>query len=192
MAAASLQERIRKALAEPTASQKVASLIIEVEAAEREAQKALEDANRRALDPSLSEAAASVAQQGAVQREFARNRLGAALVSLTKREAEMKRLEAEVEPIRAAAIAARDALAAELAEKWPKLTDELVDLIRRIEENDRLIQPFHLESAEAVARGCSSNFSVGVTLVPRCTHARIPDLKGTGYAWPPASLRLVG
>lgn len=87
------------------------------------------------------------------------------------------------EAAKAALIAARDDLAARLADRVPALLDELTGLLAEIEEMDER-GGTTLESAEAIARGVPANFYVGPSPVTRLLNMKIPNFGGHGLAWP--------
>lgn len=94
-----------------------------------------------------------------------------------------------------AAAAERDALAADIAARYPVLAAELLDLIDRVAASDRRCaavnregtprgSPF-LVSAEAIARGCIKNFywpmDRGGGPVMRLRAIAMPRLDRAGY-----------
>ena len=88
-------------------------------------------------------------------------------------------------------MAERDTLAAELAEVYPPLAEQLADLAARIAANDVEIARLHLSDvagAEPKARGFPGVNS-STTSIPRITEAlRLPAFKyerQAPYAWPP-------
>lgn len=139
--ALTLEQRVVAVLEGDAQSPDIAALIEETEAAIIEAEGAAESERTRALDPALSPdpVRARDAMQAA---EFALERLRTLLPRLRERIGQvdaaerLARWRAEAEGIRAK----RDALTAELAEVYPNLVDQLVDLLTRIKAVDTEIQ----------------------------------------------------
>jgi hypothetical protein len=110
---------------------------------------------------------------------FRRDQMQEAVRRLGERLREVRRQEDQVRRRVAydAALAERDALAAELAAVYPALAEQLADIVGRIAANDALIQRVNRKSlpddaasivnAEAVARGVSGNFVECGAGVPR-------------------------
>ena len=163
-----------------------ADLIREVEAAAVAAGEASDTARQRALDPRLSPARVAEARREMDDAAFNRDRLREAVRQLGERLAELRRQEerARRRADRARVVAERDALAAELAEVYPKYSEQLADLAARIAANDAERQRLSdgVEGAEAKARGFSNSSG------PLITEAmRLPAFKCSGdavYAWP--------
>jgi hypothetical protein len=131
----SLETRIATALTKMIKSADLATLITEVEDAILAAEKAVEQARVRALDPIVLDPGARTALQDA---EFLTQRLQVALPRLGQRLEEIQAAEhaAEWEPEFERVKARRDELARECAELYPTVTDQLVDLFKRISECD--------------------------------------------------------
>jgi hypothetical protein len=155
-----LDERITAAFADGAKSDGVASLIRESEAAAI----AVGEAAERALDPVLSAPDIAAARREMDDAEFRRDRLQAAVTKLGVRLGELKGAE-EDQRRRIAyedAKVKRDKLAAELANVYPAIERQLVDLFARLDANDREVNyvntrlPSNTERirvAELVARG---------------------------------------
>lgn len=165
-----LSERVAAALASSARLADVRTLIVEVEAAGAAAAACADQAKKRSLDPELT---AADARQARLEYEDHDH-------EIRRHERWRKQLEERRDDILAderfakrraeyeAAAAERDALATEIAERYPKIAAELLDLVDRIEASDRRCatvngegtprgMPF-LVSAEAIARGSIKNF----------------------------------
>lgn len=177
-------ERIAAALAQGARVADVNALIadlqIEIAAANAEA-KRLDDLSI-AMTTTEAEAEKATADADKVRRRV--TRLTAKVTGL---HARVKEIEENVrrkaaDAARKAAIKTRDALAEELADKWPKLTGEMVDLLERIQASDAEClaadRSGALESAEAIARSCSPNFILpGLhQMIPRLTAIKLYGL----------------
>src|SRR5262249_18361634 len=131
---ATLESRIADALKQPATSDAVAALIAEVDAALATAADGAERARSRALDPSMSALDAADARREIDDRAFGRDRLQEAARRLSQRLIEVKKSEEQdrrrqdYERVRAA----RDELAAQLAELYPDVERRLAGLISRI------------------------------------------------------------
>lgn len=121
-------------------------------------------------------------------------RLGERLVEVKREEDQARRRVAYD-----AALAQRDALAAELTQVYPAMAKQLADIVGRIAANDLVLERINrkslpdglgsLASAEAVARGVPGNFVAGGAGVPRLTRdLRLPafhfESSGAAYLWP--------
>lgn len=177
-------ERIAAALASGARVADVNALIgdltAEIATANREAQR-LDDL---ALAMTTTEAEAEKATEDASK---VRRRVTRLTAKVTGLQARVKEIEENLS--RKAADAAykaakktRDDLAEELAEKWPKLTGEIVDLLERIQASDAecaaAARSGSLESAEAIARRCNPNFILpGLhQAIPRLTEMKLYGL----------------
>lgn len=107
----------------------------------------------------------------------------AALSAKLAEKLESDKRKAE-EARKAAIVACRDDLAARLKERMPALLDELVGLLSEIEENDALIEPLRLESAEAVARQVPGTFYENCSPIGRYVKMKIPAWRGGKQCWP--------
>lgn len=154
-------------------------------------------AHQRAMSPTADDAEIRAARAEVTDLAFERERLANAVEHLTERHASLAaaELRASQQEEHAAAKAERDALAVEIAEVYPKLTAQLIDLFTRLDANDARLGAVNkagggerLESAEVAARGCAGNFiwplGRGAGNVTRLSSTKLPNLNQHGYAWP--------
>jgi hypothetical protein len=186
-----LDARIAAALGEGARLATVNELIGEVESTIREAQAEHDRLDALSKSATAAEPEAEAAADEAIRLSRRIVRLGAKREQLDARREQLenserrKRAEAE----RAAAMATRDQLAADLAERWPVLMGEVVSLLDRIAASDAELQRIgcRVESAEAIARQCSGNFYNGASPLTRLGKFKYPSLTGSGLeelAWP--------
>jgi hypothetical protein len=134
-----LDERITAAFSSGAKSDDVANLIQEAEAAAIATGEAAERARSRALDPMLSAPDVATARREMDDAAFRRDRLQAAVTKLGVRLGELKaqeednRRKAAYEHV----MAKRDKLAAELANIYPSIEHQLVDLFTRLDATIR-------------------------------------------------------
>jgi hypothetical protein len=194
---ATLSDRIAAALVDQIDSSAVAALIQEVEAAARAAVTAAEQARARALEPTVIDPAARSAMEEA---QFLIARLQAALPRLQQRLREVEAAEyaAKCEPDFQQVQAKRDELATELASIYPNMVEQLIDLLRRIEDCDRECSridgsaPYgenrRLRKVELEARDLKA---FTVTHPSITEQLKLPDWKDSEkLAWPPPQLPL--
>jgi hypothetical protein len=196
-----LDERIAAAFADGAMSNDVADLIAEAEATAVSSGEAAERARALALDPALCAADVAEARRQMEDAAFRRDRMQEAVRRLGERLRDVRRQEEQARRRIAyeAALAERDALAAELATVYPAVAEQLADLVARIAANDAVIERINLKSlpdgakwldgTELLARGLRG-FNDGTATVPRITHVmRLPAFKYSGrdpYTWPPS------
>jgi hypothetical protein len=158
--ALSLDDRIVAAFADDTKSDKVASLIEEVEAAATAAGEEAKQARERALDPTLSDVAA--ARREADDAAFRRDRLQVAATRLRERLSELRAIEENARRrIRWEQVKAeRDRLAAELTDTYPAIERQLVDLFARLDANDREVKYLNAHLPTGAARPLNMSNSV--------------------------------
>jgi hypothetical protein len=124
--------------------------------------------------------------------------MGEAVLRLGDRLREVRRQEDQARRQAAydAALAERDALAAELAEVYPAMAEQLADLVGRISASDAVIERINrnlpdgakwMGGAEMIARKLRG-FNDGTGNIPRITEQlRLPAFKYSGhhpYTWP--------
>jgi hypothetical protein len=187
-----LSERIAAALVDDIQSPTLAGLIEEVQIAAREAAAAADQAQARALDPTVVDPAARSAME---ECEHVSRRLQAALPQLQKRhrivrgDEQQKKWHDEYNTLKVE----RDALASELAELYPPFEAKITDLFARMAANDAALSRLHqaapdgvfmrLLNAELVARNLE-NFSREAQ--PIVKELRLPSFApGQPLAWPP-------
>lgn len=196
----SLEERIAGAFSAGTKSEAVAALVREVDTAALALEEAAERARERALDPTLSSADLAAARSDMEDVAFRRDRMKVALARLLDRAKELEHKEEQQRRWDAyeKTMAERDALAAELKELFSPFEAHVIDLLARIEANDRVIERINtrenpegapwLAGAEQVARGLQGYVVGGVTNVPRITRdLRLPAFRYEPmgeYVWP--------
>jgi uncharacterized coiled-coil protein SlyX len=194
-----LDERIAAAFKDGANSASVAGLIGEAESAAFTSGEEAEAARTRALDPSAADVAA--ARRAMEDAAFRRDRMQEAVRRLGERLSEVRRKEEQARRRAAydAASVERDALAAELAEVYPELSERLTGLVARIAANDAVIERINLKSlpdgakwldgTELIARGLRG-FNDGTATIPRITQMmRLPAFQYAAldpYSWPPA------
>lgn len=173
-AQAAFADRGRRALAEPVTSSELEDLLHEGKEFAASAAAAADEARRRALDPLIDDAAAKREHEAAAEAELDRDRASILITALTDRHRQIEADERNDARRREweAAKAERDILAGELMLRWPRLTAEMVELLRRIVASDARLQGVNanlparaerLSSAEAIARGLPSNFLLPTT-----------------------------
>jgi hypothetical protein len=179
VAAADLDDRIALAFGNDVKSDEVADLIVEAEAASVSYGESAKQARARALDPVLSAKGVDEARRQMGNSAFKHERLQTAVTRLQER---LKELRAQEEDDRRRATyekvkAERDRLAAELADTYPAIERQLVDLFARLDANDREVKYLnaHLPTstgrllvAELVARGLDG-FVKNATQISRMT-----------------------
>jgi hypothetical protein len=190
-----LSDRIADVLEGEPPSADVAALIQEVEKELQRLARERDKAHELSLDPLARSETVQQARQAASARSFDIERLTVALDRLKdKHEAACAReKEADYRARRAEILAERDALAEELRDRYPALTGELANLLRRIKENNERLPainwgktgPDWIEPVECVVRGMAEN-SIW-TLVKG---VRLPPLDPNEHAmsrliWPP-------
>lgn len=185
-----LDSRIRAAMGKDARLATVAGLVDEI-GGEIDAARA-EFARQDAVSKSATateDAAESAADEAAkLSRRIVR--LEAKQQQLGDRHTELENSESQqrVRVEREAVEARRDALAAELAERWPVITAEIVDLLTRLRESDfECARHRGLFSAEAVARKCAPSFYYAYGPMLRFERTRLPSLLGRDteeLAWP--------
>jgi hypothetical protein len=196
-----LDDRIAAAFSDWITSSDTSALIVEVQSAALASGEAAEQARQRALDPALSKNAIGEARQVMEATTFRRDRLQTAV---TKLQARLKEVTAQEEndhrKARYAEVKAeRDRLAAELADTYPAIERQLVDLFTRLDANDSEIKQLNLHLpagekrllvAELLARGLTS-FLKDATQIERMTEQlRLPAFERPvhrhPFSWPPS------
>ena len=167
VATADIDDRITAAFSDGIKSDDIVNLIVEAEAAASAAGSTAERARSRALDPALSAPDVTTARRDMDNAAFRRDRLQVAVTRLGERlrevrsEEEDDRRRATYEKVRTE----RDRLAAELADTYPAIERQLVDLFTRLDANDSAIKHVNahlttntkgLLNAELLARGLTS------------------------------------
>ena len=192
---ASLEQSISTALANPEiASADLVELIEEGELAVTAAEEAARTEYENALDPIASPDAAK-AKRSIWAAKFSRDRLRAFLSRLWARLDEIETAEkaARWDADYAAIEAKRDALAKEIAETYPKVTEQLCDLFRRARAVDQECSRLNSEAlsgehrrllgVELTARKFGSFTRSSPSLIDT---AKFPDWTESGrMAWPP-------
>lgn len=158
-----LEHRIVAALTDYVPSGEIETLIAETEQAIADAEATAEQEREKALDP-IRSPDADAAREAAASAEFRRDRLRTLLPRLQARRERVAAAEywnqwqAESDALEMI----RDALAAEFREAYPKVEQQLVDLLGRMAANDAEILRLNaasppnseaLSRVELVARG---------------------------------------
>jgi hypothetical protein len=201
---ASFADRGRQALAGPTTSAELEDLLHEGQKVVASANAAADQARQRALDPLIEDDAAKRERETLVDAELERDRARILLSALADRQRQVEAEERNAARRREydAAKAERDALAADLKARWPALSAEMVELLRRIVASDARLVGVNaslpagadrLDAAEAVARGLASNFLLPTTPAQPATRlasAMIPRFApggaSDGLLWAPS------
>jgi chromosome segregation ATPase len=192
----SLEERIAHAFSDDVPPDEIGALIEEAEAAAAAAAKAAEQAREQALDPALSPAGVEKARSDMEAVAFRRDRLAVAVRRLREQldVARQREENARRQAVYDAARDERDAVAAELARRWPKLEREMARLLERLEASDEAIRLANarlpsgwgpITSADLVARDTPP--VVRSQEVPRLTRTKLPAFSfdpTAPYAWP--------
>lgn len=101
----------------------------------------------------------------------------------------------KVRETREAALAERDALAAEIPKLYAEAAGKLIGLAQRIIASDENLRACGLGteiSAEAIARGCTGLFSLRGMPIIRLTQIRLPEFDGINDLWPRPEPSLAG
>jgi hypothetical protein len=190
-----LSDRIADVLEGEPPSADVAALITEVEKELQRLARERDKVHELSLDPLARSEAVQQARQAASARSFDIERLTVALDRLKDKHKEACDREKEVDyrARRAEILAERNALAQELPERYPAISSELADLLRRIKEINERLKGINvgatgadwIEPVECVVRGMSANFVF--TLIKG---VRLPPLNPQEHAmnrfiWPP-------
>jgi DNA repair exonuclease SbcCD ATPase subunit len=195
-AVTSLEERITQAFSDDVPSDEIGALIEEAEAAADAVAKAAEQSREQALDPALSPAGVEKARTEMEAVAFRRDRLAVAVRRLREQldVARQREENAARQAVYDAAREERNAVAADLARRWPKLEREMVRLLERLEASDEAIRLANarlptgwgpITSADLVARDTPP--VVGGQEVPRLVRTKLPAFRfdpAAPYAWP--------
>ena len=194
-----LEKKLTAALQGDGTGKDLAALIVETQSAITEADALASKERQRAQNPLATSAAdARAARRAMDDAQFVADRLRTLLPLLTAHHQDTVRREqieswqaqyAEVEQ-------QRDAVAAELAEKYPALVQQLLDLFQRVKQMDAEISNINgsapygaadrLARTELVARGLSDPVMQPDLLL--MDSVRLPHFKrgdGPVLAWPP-------
>jgi hypothetical protein len=142
------------------------------------------------LSPLANRQQAADLRSKATDLRFEADRLEASVSALCARVAELRELEESdyKQQQRNAALAERDALAGEIADRYPMLIAELTSLAKRIAESDTRCKAVGItESAEAIGRNVPAIFYLGGGPIMRIGQGRLPMPFGKGLAWGPDS-----
>jgi hypothetical protein len=196
----SIDTRIRDAFSDGTSSDTIAALIEEAERVALRSNDEASAARERALDPSLPSNEVIAARRAMDDALFRRDRLQTAAAKLRPRLYEVRANEDNVRHLAEyeKATAERDKLVVELRDLYPKLADQLQELLSGVAANDEAVEAVNthwlprgkerLLVAELVARGLEG-FTRNYIYLPRITRdTRLPNWQGSGrpYAWPPS------
>ena len=191
-AQAPFAERGQRALTGAATSDEVHELVREGTKALAVAAKAAAVSRERALDPLTTPQGAKREQGRAVELELERDRVARMVEALRTRAADLARAETQTARQAAydAALAERDVLAADLKARWPKLSVEMVELLRRLVASDANLVSVNanlpagvdrLASAEAIARGAPPSFYLNGQPMLRLAGATIPKFEAVGH-----------
>jgi hypothetical protein len=191
-----LKARIHEALTGSLTREDVAAVLSASRQALDKAEAEIAQLQKASLDPLVVPDKADANRDAWERTRFERDRIAAAITALEQRVAQLSRIDAEANKRNAyqVAKAERDALAADLRERYPVLADEIVSLLVRLQASDARLETVNralpdgeawLGSAEAVARDCPIDFRNGSSLISRITTARLPSFGGVGiqFLW---------
>lgn len=190
-----LHERQQSALGAQARLADVRNVAAETETALAQAIADAAAHSARSVDPATAPNVAIEARRSAEDAELIRDRHVTALARLN---AKIEALEAdEAAKVRLAeyeeAEGERDQLVADLRAHWPRITDEITDLLGRILACDDRIAVVNralprsrdrLEPVEALARRIPGNFYLNNSPVMSLTKIKLPSFDGQGEAWP--------
>ncbi len=161
--AKNINDSIRAALTELISSVDARGLLAKANEERARLEAAVTAARRAALDPLATQDAAVASRQQLERLTFDRDRLDSQIAALERRISELVDEESAAAAERAyqAAKAERDELAATIADRYPKLVAEFIDLARRVRASDEALAVVNsgvasdawLLGAEAAARG---------------------------------------
>jgi hypothetical protein len=191
-----LADRIARAFRDDAPPDEIADLIEEAETASTAAVETSEVARERALDPALPPAEVGQARGDMEAAAFRRDRLTEAARRLREQLEVARRREdnARRQAVFDAARTERDAVATELAQRWPELEAEMVRLLDRLEASDATLRRANAElpsgsgplaPADLVARDTPP--VMRGREVFRLGKARLPAFRfdpAAPYAWP--------
>ena len=189
-------ERIADAVrSEVTTAAELQTLWDEASNMRRGMAEAEADCMKQALDPSNSVAEARTSRQSAEDFAHGGRRLDAAIAAVDERLPVQKAAEhrERIMPAYLAYKLERTQFALRIAERWPKLTAEMIELLHGIDKFDQTPpceipdgeDPLRI-SVEAMARGISGNFHTAETPprpLVRLGQARLPNFKSPDFAW---------
>ncbi|RSU47547.1 hypothetical protein [Sphingomonas sp. S-NIH.Pt15_0812] len=181
-----IDERIAAALAEGARVADVNKLIKDIQAEIAKAEAEAQRLEELSVAITTAEADADAAADAASKERRRVTRLSTKVTGLQNRVAELEESNrAKIRAARhAAAIKTRDDLVAELKDKWPKLTGEMVDLFERLQASDAECDALGgITYAEAIARNCHGNFMIpGLQSIPRLTSIKLWGLDASTSA----------
>lgn len=186
--AKSLQERIASARSTDRVTIETLEKLISDAAAESER---LSDAHKRAsadsIDFALTEEDRDEAARNAEKYGRTVKAIATALDDLQEKLVDKRESDARksAQAEQAAAIAERDALAAEFKEFVPRVVEQIIGLFSRVESNAKRMDAAGVREAdaEAVARDLPRFLGVGGEAL-RFTKMKIPQFDGRERAWP--------
>lgn len=182
-ARATFADRGRQALTGPVSFDDIEALLREGGEVLAQAKQAAAACRSRSLDPAVTSQAAKRESTRAADLELECERTQRLLDALKKRAGALQQAEVEAK-LRAeydAAREERDVLTADLEAKWPRLSAEMVELLRRIAASDARLAAVNgslpaggerLVSAEALARGLPANFLLPTSPAQPATRLR--------------------
>jgi len=182
-----LFERIQANLGPHARAADIEALLIDVEAAIASAEQDRSAQHAIAIAASSDDATADAASDAEARSARQLVRLRAQVEQLTARRAEIAASDRRREEAahKQEAIQRRDALVADLAERWPVIEAEIVALLQRITDSDDEMKAYEpSSSAEYLARGLSGWRHNG-SPVERLTAIRLPSFADHPWtAWP--------
>lgn len=185
-----LSDRIAAVLQGRPSSAEVAAVMAEARQEQRRLDEAVAAARAVMVDPLTSSAEAAEKRRAIDDLALQGERLVEALARLmaAERAALAREADAGLQEAYDAARERRDAVAAELSERYPALAAELVALLRRVAESQAEVERVNrnrpagapwLDTVETIVRGVPGNGYLGGGLVPRLADSvRLPALDG--------------
>lgn len=182
-----LDRRIAKALAERVSIAEAETVHALAVADQGRLEGEADALDTAALSPALELVEAHAKRAEAADRRFHADRLDAACSALRSRIAELRDAEiAEAQASKAAhALDARDALARDIAARYPAIVRELTSLVKRISENNVLCAAAGVPAvAEAMGRGIPASFYIpGLGTCSTISAAMLPMPSQPYVAW---------
>lgn len=182
--AKTLSERFNAALGSNARAADVEALIPVVREALTAAERERAEHHRIAIDVRSDDATADAAADAESKATRRITRLSSQIDQLADRAKQIREDDADkaAEVERAAAIAERDELVADLKAEWPLMEAKMLAFILRIIISDKRVGAPREASAEALARGCSPLFQYHGTHIDRLVDMQVPAFSD-GLPW---------
>lgn len=181
-----LDEQIVAALTGPCTSDQAQAVLANARAILAELTQRADKLDVDSLSPLATATEARAKRNEASDHRFEADRMEASVSALEVRVADLRDEEAAKrrDADKAAVMAVRDELAADIAEHYGPLIERLTSLAKRIYENDAECARVGIrETAEAIGRGMPANFYSGGTPLVRIMDRAPSTVEGTRLAW---------